>query len=105
MDRTDPEGREAQRALSLENSNANSIGKTPRVAFSHANKSSNRVMKPSTTPVSSVSKNGTVTTVKPIVTSKTTTGVSTDITSTTLESTRKITSVWKNIPDVNQHPQ
>ncbi|KAF6289223.1 hypothetical protein mRhiFer1_017058 [Rhinolophus ferrumequinum] len=53
--------------------------------------------KPSTTPVSSVSKSVPVTTLKPIATSKITPPeVSTNMTSTTLKSTPKITSVSQN---------
>ncbi|XP_014640509.1 PREDICTED: porimin, partial [Ceratotherium simum simum] len=69
-------------------------GDPQHVSVSPINESSSSTMKPSTTPFSSVSKNVTNTTLKPIATSKMTTpGVSTKMTSTTLKSTPKITSV------------
>ncbi|XP_029063506.1 porimin [Monodon monoceros] len=59
------------------------------------------IAKPSTILVASVSNNGTATTSKPIATSKMITPeVSTNMTSTTLRSTLKITSVSQNISQI-----
>uniref|UniRef100_A0A8C9E4T5 Transmembrane protein 123 n=1 Tax=Phocoena sinus TaxID=42100 RepID=A0A8C9E4T5_PHOSS len=60
------------------------------------------IAKPSTILVASVSNNGTATTSKPIATSKMITPeVSTNMTSTTLRSTLKITSVSQNISQIS----
>ncbi|XP_039737871.1 porimin [Pteropus medius] len=96
----------------LKTSTIEPAGNTPHVPSSHTNESSNSTVKqsttpfssvtvttskptakPSTTPVSTVSKNVPVATLKPIATSKmTTTGVSTNMTSTTSKSIPKITN-------------
>ncbi|XP_019487812.1 PREDICTED: uncharacterized protein LOC109376361 [Hipposideros armiger] len=103
----------------LANLTAETTGNNPHVPVSHTNESSKSTVKPSTTPVSSasknetittlkptakpsttpgssVSKNGTETTLKPITSKMTTPQVSTNKTSTTLKSTTKVTSVSQN---------
>ncbi|KAM5224196.1 porimin isoform 2-T2 [Hipposideros larvatus] len=103
----------------LANLTAETTGNNPHVPVNHTNESSKSTVKPSTTPVSSasknetittlkptakpsttpgssVSKNGTETTLKPITSKMTTPRVSTNKTSTTLKSTTKVTSVSQN---------
>ncbi|XP_059961300.1 porimin [Mesoplodon densirostris] len=145
-DSTDPEGSPGKKnPMSMEDSNDNPVG--PQVLFNYTSESSNFNVKPSKTPVSSVSKmtattlkpiakpsatavasvsnngtattlktvakpstilvasvsnNGTATTSKPIATSKMITPeVSTNMTSTILRSTLKITSVSQNTSQIS----
>ncbi|KAF6334487.1 transmembrane protein 123 [Rhinolophus ferrumequinum] len=106
-------------SILLENPSTETTGNTTHVPASHIDESSKSTVKPSTTTVSSVSKNetvttskpttkpstttvssasknGTVTTLKPVTSKRTTPQVSTNVTSTTLKSTTKVTSLSQN---------
>ncbi|XP_059786493.1 porimin [Balaenoptera ricei] len=122
-DSTDPEGSPGKKNLmSVEDSNDNP--KASQVLFNQTSESSNfsvkssktpvspvskmtattskPIAKPSTTAVASVSNSGTAATSKSIATSKMITpAVSTNMTSTTLRSTPKITSVSQNTSQIS----